>query len=161
MRQGTINPEAQAVNIKMGDKLDEVWSNDIYECQVRYLEPERGRAGALHLSIKNFDRSVCVTDWRHKQSIKNEVAGWEREAVEIYPRESRLVDGSNQFHLWVMPAGVDIPIGFNEYAVGTQTEAKAALAKLGIPDNGKGRQRDWQPGLSTGPEFARKLKARR
>jgi hypothetical protein len=32
--------------------------------------------------------------------------------VEIYPAESRLHDGVDQFHLWVFPEGMIFPLGF-------------------------------------------------
>jgi hypothetical protein len=145
--------------------MDEVWSNDIYECQVRYITQsgregitedeqryENPRDGALHLSIKRWNRQP-VRDWRHLQSIKNEVAGPFREALEIFPDERRLVDGANQHHLWVLPVNLGIPLGFTERAVGTQEEIGEEMRKRGIPDNGKARQRAWQPGLSTGPDY--------
>ena len=53
----------------------------------------------IHLSIRNADRSARH-DWRDFQRIKNQLAGPEWEAVEIYPAESRLVDAANQYHLW-------------------------------------------------------------
>jgi hypothetical protein len=81
--------------------------------------PERGR---LHLSIRNLRREA-VRDWRDLQRIKNEIAGPEREAVEIYPAESRLVDSSNQYHLWVLPEGERVPIGYEERLVASPEEA--------------------------------------
>jgi hypothetical protein len=44
--------------------------------------------------------------------IKNEIAGPEVEAFEIYPRESRLMDTANQYYLWVLPPGQTIPAGY-------------------------------------------------
>lgn len=69
-----------------------------------------------HLSIKRFDKSPC-RDWRHFQWIKNEICGAEREAIELFPAESRLLDGANQFHLWVLPEGLVVPIGVTSRAV--------------------------------------------
>ena len=51
-------------------------------------------------------------DWRHLQAIKNQLAGPEREALEIFPAESRLIDVGNATHLWVMPAGECVPFGY-------------------------------------------------
>lgn len=151
MTQRAINPEAQRLSKLVADSpLDEVWANDVYDCQVRYLEA-RGRGGALHLSIKRLDREPAH-DWRHFQAIKNEIAGWEREAVELYPAESRLVDGSNQYHLWVLGAGEQLPVGFDERGVGDFDQMVAALAQYNVKP-GKARQRPWQPGISTGPNY--------
>ena len=68
--------------------------------------------GSTHLSIRRLDRKPC-RDWRDFQQIKNELCGEEREALELYPRESRLVDTANQFHLWVQKKGFVIPVGYN------------------------------------------------
>jgi hypothetical protein len=150
MREGTINPDAQATIMSVGEgPMVEVWYNDLYECQVRYLGATRGQT--LHLSIKLHTRAP-VRDWRHFQAIKNEVAGWEREAIELFPAESRLVDGANQYHLFVVPAGEKVAVGCHERAVGTQADMEAELRSRGI-DPQKGRQRDWQPGISTGPDY--------
>jgi len=86
----------------------EVWRNDLYVVHVKRLY-----SGEMHLSIRRDDRKPC-RDWRHFQQIKNQLAGPEREAVEIYPAESRVVDAANQFHLFVLPEGDRVPMGFTE-----------------------------------------------
>lgn len=68
------------------------------------------------LSIRRDDRAP-VRDWRHMQEIKNQLCGPEREGVELFPAESRLVDQANQYHLWVTRDGDGIknfawPFGF-------------------------------------------------
>ena len=78
------------------------WINDLYQIQTRQLS-----SGIMHICIRRRDGSM-FKDWRHFQQIKNEVAGPEREAIELYPRESRLVDTSNKWHLWVMPEGTSM-----------------------------------------------------
>jgi hypothetical protein len=70
----------------------------------------------LWLSIKRNDRKV-IRDWRDLQRIKNMVVGPEFEAVEIFPKESRLVDTSNQFHLWVFLDGYTFPFGYANRSV--------------------------------------------
>lgn len=157
MRSVVINPTAQRQASSIGDPMDEAWVNDIYECQVRYLE-ERGRGGVVHLSIKRKDREASH-DWRHLQAIKNDVMGWEREAIELFPAESRLVDTANQTHLWVMAAGEGVPLGYFEgRIVGDEATMRRRLRDLGASDelllqSRKARQRPWQPGISTGPNY--------
>jgi hypothetical protein len=69
------------------------------------------------LSIKSIDQSA-THDWRHFQRIKNELVGNECEGVEIYPAESRCVDSSNQYHLFVMrDPKLRLPFGFKERLV--------------------------------------------
>jgi hypothetical protein len=69
----------------------------------------------IHLSIKDHGRTAR-RDFRDFQRIKNELVGPEYEAIEIYPAESRLIDGSNQFHIWVFETW-RIPIGFTSRLV--------------------------------------------
>jgi hypothetical protein len=84
--------------------------NDIYQVQVA----RTGDNGDfLHLNIRRLDGGM-VRDWRHFQQIKNEIAGEEREAIEIFPAESRKVDTSNKWHLWVLPEGAVVNLGWGE-----------------------------------------------
>lgn len=89
--------------------------NSLYQVSIDAFE-----SGWLHLSIIRRDRSA-VHDWRHLQRIKNELCGPECEAFELYPAESRLVDTNNQFHLWVLPPGDSIPVGYKDRDVATNT----------------------------------------
>src|ERR1043165_2191444 len=60
----------------------------------------QGEIKGWWLSIHNL-KKTADHDWRDYQRIKNELVGPEAEGVELYPAESRLVDTSNQFHLYV------------------------------------------------------------
>lgn len=80
------------------------------------------------LSIRHLDRKP-IRDWRHFQRIKNELCGEDREGFEIYPCEERLVDEANQYHLWILPKGERIPIGFQERMVGDSGMAEEIGAK--------------------------------
>lgn len=75
-------------------------------------EVDTGIGLMLHLSIKRNDQRE-IKDWRDLQRIKNEIAGPECEAVELYPAESRLMDTANQYHLWCLPPGHRWPFGYN------------------------------------------------
>lgn len=87
----------------------EIWKNDKYQVHKRSFDE-----GLIWLSIKRLDREP-IHDWRELQEIKNQIIGPEEEAIEIYPAESRLVDMSNQFHLWCVPGKkFTDDIGFNE-----------------------------------------------
>jgi hypothetical protein len=106
--------------------------------------------GSMHLSFKRRDRSA-IRDWRHFQAIKNEVAGPEREAVEIFPAESNLLDGANEYHLWVLPPGKASPLGLDgAAALGGQYDGMDhAGYRAGTSPPGA-RQRPWEPGIPTG-----------
>ena len=83
------------------------WINSHYVVHRKNLD-----SGWTHLSIRSVSRSAA-RDWRHFQRIKNELTDPEREAVELFPAESRLTDTANQYHLWVAPPGVKLPLGWD------------------------------------------------
>lgn len=142
MRPVPPNPAAARV---AGDKPPaEAWYNDLYQASVTYYDDRLGPDGPLYISFKRHDRSA-VRDWRHFQQVKNDITGLEREAVELFPAESRLMDTSNQYHLFVLPTGERFPFGVPDGAV-TDDEQVELFNGLG----GLGRQRPWQPGLTTG-----------
>lgn len=80
-------------------------------CVVENVPNGLGIEGMTWLSIKNNTKNHRH-DWRELQRIKNELCGRERDAIEIYPAESRLHDTADQFHLWVFPENAMLPIGF-------------------------------------------------
>ena len=95
---------------------ESVWVNDKYIVHVRKDLPMKDGSNTLltHLSVRNNDNTP-IRDWRDMQYIKNELVGEENEGFELYPRESRLVDTANQFHIWVFQEEENgIPIGFEE-----------------------------------------------
>lgn len=98
-----------------------VFRNNLYQVIVRSLMPKGDCVEQLPemiwLSIKSVDQSASH-DWRHFQRIKNELVGPECEGVELYPAESRMVDTSNQYHLFVMKdSKMTFPFGFRERLV--------------------------------------------
>jgi hypothetical protein len=74
----------------------EIWINDLYQVMVRRKPDE-----LVWLCIRRRDGKPIMRDWRHFQKIKNELVGPECEGLELYPAESRLVDTSNKYHLFV------------------------------------------------------------
>lgn len=90
---------------------DEVLRSEDYQVNVKFQEEGKGYDGWVWLSIKRTNKEA-IHDWRELQKIKNEICGEDREGVELYPSEKRLVDTSNQFHIFVMPKGVVFPFGY-------------------------------------------------
>lgn len=104
---GCSRAEAKAQYNRL--KKDEIWTNDTYQVNIDY---DTFRDQKLtHLSIKRLDKQP-IHDWRDLQRIKSELMGPEREALELYPAESRVLDAANQFHLWVLDEGGVIPAGY-------------------------------------------------
>jgi hypothetical protein len=105
----------------------EVFLNDTYQVM------KRERGGWVHLSVKRLDRGTCH-DWRHMQQIKNELVGPENEGIELYPAESRLVDGANQYHIWVLKdPTIRLPVGFDSGRVVTDSSIAGSVnRKVGV-----------------------------
>lgn len=151
MRRGTPNPALLARLQAIGEPESvvgyEAWGNDIFQAVVRLLDN-----GAKHISLKRHDRGV-VRDWRQLQSIKNEIAGAESWAVEIFPPESVLMDTANEYHLWVYPPGEEPPFGYKSgiaLATPELVEEMNEADERRRGERGRGRQEPWQEGLSTG-----------
>jgi hypothetical protein len=106
---------------------DEIWMSDVYNVTLRRREtdPVFGtRAGMIQLGINAFD-GTARHDWRDFQAIKNQLAGEECEAFELYPAESRLLDPSNYYTLWCFPGLKRIKVGNQERDVRDADEALA------------------------------------
>jgi len=99
-----------------------VFKNDRYQVLLReyVYNPSLNDDMVSWLIIRRLD-SEPVRDWRHMQQIKNDICGPEREGVEIYPAESRLVDTSNQYHMFVLPLGIQLPFGYRGRDVSDST----------------------------------------
>jgi len=123
MEKFNLTDPEQAKEIKERMEQDVVWMNNLYQVNIAYGED------IIHLSIKRRDKRP-IHNWRQLQRIKNELVGEEYEAVEIYPAESRLVDTSNQYHLWVFTdPKFRLPFGFDGRMVLDEKEAAKVGAK--------------------------------
>lgn len=128
--------EVRRTTIGMGPN-ERLFQNSRYIVSLE-TRPQDGMDGSVHLSIHDYARSTRH-DWRDLQRIKNELVGPEREAVELYPAESRVVDTSNEYHLWVFPAGMPVPIGYSQGSradqgeMPSEEELEAEAARRGVP----------------------------
>lgn len=124
----TAEQAREAITKSVDDmqRNEQTWINDKYQVAIRDVgSPVEGWPDMLHLSIKRRDRAA-IHDWRELQQIKNMLVGPENEGCEIYPAESRLVDTSNQYHLWVLKyAEARWPFGFPTRCVVENPSGKA------------------------------------
>lgn len=115
-------------------KREKVYKSELYQVAVdRQPEHGYGRAVIWHLSIKRLDKAP-IMDWRDLQEIKNQIAGAETEAVQIFPAETRLVDTSNQYHLFAFLKLGDrkqptVPLGWMQRAVTSNRPADGAYVR--------------------------------
>lgn len=87
-------------------ELDKVYSqNGNYVVMTREVQTEWGTV--IHACVRN----AASTDipWAEKQRIINELFGEESVAVEVFPKESELVDAANMYHLWILPKDMELP----------------------------------------------------
>ena len=114
-QEAFFTPEQMTVLRQLNAEPEKIWRNSRYQVLVRKAGPDSkgdGWPDTIHLSIRRLDREP-IHDWRDLQRIKNELVGPEHEAVELYPTESRVQDGANQYHLWVMAdPKVKVPLGW-------------------------------------------------
>lgn len=89
-------------------ELDRVYrqGND-YVVMIRDVETVWGTV--QHACIRNADNMDIP--WAEKQRIKNEIFGREGQAIEVFPKESQLVDEANMYHIWVLDDAFKIPFG--------------------------------------------------
>ena len=80
--------------------------NSRYSVQVSTVATAIG--AVTHLWIRHHAGEM-PRSWRDLQRIKNEIAGPDRAAVEVFPPESELVDSANMAHLWVYPEDFVVP----------------------------------------------------
>lgn len=121
-----------AIEVAEHQARSAVWKNDLYQVMVDHEAPHGLGEGFVvwYLSIRRIDREP-IHDWRHLQEIKNELCGKEVEGLELYPAESRVVDGANQYHMHVImhPPGFRIPLGF--FPKGPARSGSEFAAKIG------------------------------
>jgi hypothetical protein len=91
----------------------QTWVNSRYQVTLYLMPPapQRGGLPCAQLSIKRHDKRT-VTNWRDLQRIKDEILGTSADAVQLFPTAARLVDTTNQYHLWALPNQHCFPVGF-------------------------------------------------
>lgn len=57
-------------------------------------------AGVRHLAVSSL--SGVRPTWPEMQRIKDEIAGTDATAIEVYPPHEQIVDGADMFHIWVL-----------------------------------------------------------
>ena len=90
-------------------QLDRVYrrNDGMYVCMMRDIQTAWGKV--THVTIT---AARGKPQWAEKQRIKNELFGLEAVAVEVFPKESELVDHAEMYHLWVLH-DTEIPFGID------------------------------------------------
>jgi hypothetical protein len=64
--------------------------------------------GVRHLAVSSL--SGIRPGWREMQRIKDDLAGCDKTAVEVYPPATEIVDQADMFHIWVLTAPLDFSL---------------------------------------------------
>lgn len=89
------------------------WIRDIrgaYRNAVFTVLERLDSSGVIHVGVASL--SGIRPTWYEMQRIKDELFGIAKTAVEIYPPAGEIVDGSDMFHLWILPG--EIPFGLTK-----------------------------------------------
>ena len=86
------------------------WGREIRRAHVGgvFSVLERTTHGAIHLAVSSL--TGIRPTWHEMQRIKNELAGKDATAVEVYPPDNEKVDGADCFHIWVLPYALPFSI---------------------------------------------------
>ncbi len=60
--------------------------------------------GVTHYAVASLSGERPT--WWEMQRIKDELAGEDATAVEVYPPHAEIMDEADMFHIWVMPGGL-------------------------------------------------------
>lgn len=88
-------------------EITEAYRKGKVTCQVsRFAHPQYGEI--THLWLRRDDNRPM--GWTELQRCKNTLAGPDRLAIQVFPRESDKIDQSNMYHLWVFPEGFSFEV---------------------------------------------------
>ena len=109
VRSWEVRPSPKEIGIGTGwfSEFDRVHTDGEFAIMIRTVETEWGSVD--HVCMRNLQSTDIP--WTDKQKIKNDFYGPERVAIEVFPRESELVDEAMMYHIWVLPEGMNIPFG--------------------------------------------------
>ena len=100
---GTVGPKGWVAEITRAHK-----------CRVFSVLDRMDASGARHLAVTSL--SEIRPTWHEMQRIKDEIAGPDATAIEVYPPKSEIVDDANMFHIWVIPGTLPFSLFAKERA---------------------------------------------
>lgn len=82
-----------------------------YCAMTREIKTRWGKV--IHAGMRNTEGTDIP--WAEKQFIKNSLFGKEKVAIEVFPKESRLVDAAMFYHLWIFEdTNFELPFGIHD-----------------------------------------------
>ena len=83
--------------------------------------------GITHLAVSSL--SGIRPTWWEMQRIKNELAGEEATAIEVYPPKSQVVDEADMFHIWVLRGKLPFGLHVHPAPIGLRTPVLVGEAR--------------------------------
>jgi hypothetical protein len=118
--QPAVNAVGQHEVTHAGETF-KIYKNALYTVLVKQVTMRANFPAMTHLSVRRNDRQP-IFDWRDMQRVKNDLIGEENEGVQLFPAESRLLDTSNQYHMYVInDPKISFPFGYEERHVSEQS----------------------------------------
>lgn len=114
MRSGYSSDWTDITELESTKKLTSRMTNPPYKVVmngrfiVQMFKQSTAWGECMRLMIR-WNDARPIHDWQIFQRIKNDLVGEERTAVEVYPKQSNLVDVANMYWLFVLPEGFDCP----------------------------------------------------
>ncbi|GKU76877.1 hypothetical protein [Paenibacillus sp. L3-i20] len=96
-------------------ELNKAWVDESLQYCVMSREIKTEWGNVDHVCMRNATETDIP--WMEKQRIKDELFGYDRTAIEVYPTEPELIDEANMYHLWVLPKGFKMPFTLKEMTV--------------------------------------------
>lgn len=109
--EGRVQARAAFGGVTTGwaSQISQAYRNDWIVVLVRSVHSDILCVTVDHAAIRT---AMCAEfGWRELQRIKDEIFGKDRMAVQVYPRQSDLVDAADMYHLWVFPVGYRFDFG--------------------------------------------------
>jgi hypothetical protein len=105
--QDPKTPKSIGTNAGWFGELDKVYVNQILGLVVMTMTIETEWGNVIHACVRNRNNSDIP--WAKKQDIKNKLFGAESQAIEVFPKESELVDEAGMYHIWILEDDFKIP----------------------------------------------------
>jgi len=82
-------------------------ANNAYSVQFSRFDSEVFGGQVIHLWIRRHDGKRFIP-WAHFQRIKDQLAGKDWQAVQVYPKRDKIVDQADMYHLWCFQGDLSV-----------------------------------------------------
>jgi len=80
--------------------------------------------GIVHLAVSSL--SGVRPTWPEMQRIKDDIAGPDATAIEVYPPKAEVVDEADMFHIWVLRGKLPFGLHLTRYVPGLRSPVKVS-----------------------------------